>query len=459
MTLALDLAHNGVARRERLLLALAGLFIAANHVALTGVRGDSVVALWPVAVWAVCAAAVHAALERRLPDRDPFIFPVVMLLSGWGLNLVARLAPALAARQVMWVVVGVIALTVVVRLPRRLRWLRRYRYTWLILGTTLLLFTLVFGVNPAGYGPRLWLNALDIAYFQPSEALKVLLVVYLASYLADHRDALRAEAMRLRPFRVPSLAVLGPMLLMWGLTAVVLVWQRDLGTATLFFLVFLAMLFAATGRVSYVVVGLGLLAVAGLAAYFLFDVVRLRVDIWLYPWGEGQGRAFQIVQSLLAFASGGVIGQGIGQGAPVYIPVVHSDFVFAAIAEEWGLMGALAVVVCIAVLVMRGLRVAARYGNEAPFRALLAAGLSATLAIQSLLIMGGALKLIPLTGVTLPFVSYGGSSLLGSFVIVGLLLLLSSANPNEFEDRRKMGVRRLFAKAVARAIRALGLKP
>ncbi len=415
-----------ITRRERLLLLVAGLFVVANQLTLAGARGDAVVALWPVVVWTACAAAGHVALNRRLPNRDVLIFPVVMLLSGWGLNLVDRLAPAFAARQVAWVVVGVSAMIVVVRLPRILRWLRRYRYTWLVLGLALLMFTLIFGANPAGYGPRLWLRAFDIAYFQPSEALKILLVTYLASYLSDHRDRLRAEAIRLRPFRAPSLEVLGPVLLMWGFSIVVLIWQQDLGTAALFFLVFLAMLYAATERVSYVAVGLGLLLMAGVAAYFLFDVVRLRVDIWLNPWPESQGRAFQIVQSVLAVAAGGVFGQGVGQGAPIYIPVVHSDFVFAAIAEEWGLMGALATVACFALLVTRGLRIAARHAADSPFHALLAAGLSATLAAQSLLIMGGVLKIIPLTGVTLPFVSYGGSSLLGSFVLVGLLLLLSN---------------------------------
>jgi cell division protein FtsW len=222
---------------------------------------------------------------------------------------------------------------------------------------------------------------------------------------------------------------------MWGISVVVLIWQRDLGAATLFFLVFLAMLYVAVGELRYVLAGLGLLMAAGLAAYALFDVVRLRVDIWLNPWAESQGRAYQIVQSLLAVASGGVIGHGIEQGSPTYIPVVHSDFVFAALAEEWGLAGALVVVLCFAVLVLRGLRLAVQNAQPAPgvaaspFRALLAAGLSAVLLAQSLLIMGGVLKLIPLTGVTLPFVSYGGSSLLGSFVLVGLLLLLSDYRP------------------------------
>ena len=412
-------------RHECALLALAGAFVAVNQLTLIGARTDSITALWPVAAWLACAIVGHIALSRRLPERDPLIFPIVMLLSGWGLTLVSRLAPPFAARQALWLVVGVAVLIVVTRLPGRLRWLYRFRYTWLILGTALLMFTLIFGVNPSGFGPRLWLRVVDLVYFQPSEALKILLVVYLASYLADHRERLRAEAIRLWPPRLPSMDVMGPMLVMWGLSAVVLVWQRDLGTAALFFLVFLAMLYAATGRASYIALGLSLLLVAGVAAYFAFDVVRLRVDIWLHPWDEGLGRAYQIVQSLQAVAAGGVLGQGVGMGSPGYIPVVHSDFVFAAIAEEWGLVGALATVALFAALVLRGLRIAVRHVDRSPFRALLATGLSTTLSVQSLLILGGVLKIIPLTGVTLPFVSYGGSSLVASFGMAALLLLLS----------------------------------
>ncbi|MBN1285257.1 MAG: FtsW/RodA/SpoVE family cell cycle protein [Anaerolineae bacterium] len=428
----MSLSTDTITSRERLLLALAGVFVALNQAALVAARGDSWLMIWPALVWSVCAAAGHRVLSRRLPARDPFIFPVVMLLTGWGLSLVDRLAPAFAARQVLWAAFGVIALIVVISRPRILRLLRRYPYTWLVLGTSLLMFTVIFGVNPTGYGARLWLNVLGLGYFQPSEVLKILLVVYLASYLAAHGDRLRTETVRLGPARVPSPAVMGPLLTMWGISCVVLVWQRDLGTAALFLLVFLAMLYVATGQRSYVLAGLGLLAIAVLAAYFLFDVVKLRVDIWLNPWPESQGRAYQIVQSLLAFAAGGVIGEGAGLGAPGYIPVVHSDFVFAALAEEWGLAGALAVVGCFGLLATRGLRIAACHAEaERRFNALLAAGLSATLAAQALLIMGGVLKIVPLTGVTLPFVSYGGSSLLGSFVLVGLLLLLSGPSPPE----------------------------
>jgi cell division protein FtsW (lipid II flippase) len=204
-----------------------------------------------------------------------------------------------------------------------------------------------------------------------------------------------------------------------------LIWQRDLGTAILFFAVFLVLLYVASGYNLILVSGAILIAIAGFVAYRQFDVVQLRIDIWINPWPEADGRAFQIVQSLLAFAAGGVFGQGVGQGSPTYIPVVHSDFVFAALAEEWGLLGVITVIACIAILVTRGMRAAVRQQRR-PFLALLTVGLSMLIATQSLLITAGVLKLVPLTGVTLPFLSYGGSSLLASFIIIGLLLRLSA---------------------------------
>jgi cell division protein FtsW (lipid II flippase) len=219
------------------------------------------------------------------------------------------------------------------------------------------------------------------------------------------------------------------MLLMWGFSMVLLIWQRDLGAALLFFGVFLAMLYAATGQGRYVLIGLTLLGVGSLAGYRLFDHVALRIEAWWNPWREASGRSFQIVQSLLAFASGGVLGQGLGQGLPTAIPVVHTDFVFAAIGEEYGLAGAMAVIACFALLVSRAFYIALRASR--PFDQLLAAGIGALLGLQALVIMAGTLKLMPLTGVTLPFVSYGGSSLLTSMMMVGLLLHISSHRPTK----------------------------
>ncbi len=409
--------------RERLLLILAGLFILVIHSGLILVEQLSPFEYWPVVVWIACATLGHLILRRRLPRRDPLIFPIVMFLSGWGITMIARLAPPFSVRQAAWLAVATGAMLAVIAAPGHLRWLSRYRYLWLVGGLSLLALTIVVGRNPSGGGPRLWLGVPDV-YFQPSELLKVLLVAFLASYLADHHALLDFHTPLIGPVRLPSLRFLTPLLLMWGISVVVLIWQKDLGMATLFFVVFLTMLYVASGQFIYVIEGAVLLLIAGFIAYHLFDVVQLRVDVWLNPWPESDNRAFQIVQSLLAFSSGGVFGQGIGQGSPTYIPVVHSDFIFAAIAEEWGLLGTLAVTGCLALLVMRGFRLASQI-QARTFRSFLAAGISITLATQSLLIMGGVLKLIPLTGVTLPFLSYGGSSLLANFLMIGLLLVLS----------------------------------
>jgi cell division protein FtsW (lipid II flippase) len=415
-------------RRERWLLLLAGLFILANHLTLIVAQDRRWTALWPVGVWGACALTGHLLLNRRLPDRDPLLFPLAMFLTGWGLNLIARLVPSYTWRQTLWMVISLGALLTITALPGDLRWLRRYRYTWLIGGLALLGITILLGINPSGGGPRLWIwLGFGRIYYQPSELLKILLVAFLASYFADHQFYMRLDTIRLGRRRIPSPTFLGPLLLMWGICVVVLIWQRDLGTATLFFVVFMVMLYLTSGQAVLLLGGLALLLAAGLVAYKMFAVVALRVNIWWSPWRTADSDAYQIVQSLMAVASGGVFGQGIGQGQPTIIPLAHSDFVFAAIAEEWGLLGVLGVLVALAGIVVRGMRIAAQ--ARQPFRVLLAAGLSVTLAVQSLLIMGGVLKLVPLTGVTLPFVSYGGSSLLTCFAITGLLLVVSSEEP------------------------------
>ena len=416
-----------VARRERLLLVLAAAFVILNRLSLLLVRQESLTALWPLVVWAACAGLMHLALNTLLPWRDPYIVPITLLLSGWGLTLVTRLAPAFAVRQTIWLLLSTAAATAIAVLHPRLRLLRRYRYTWLLVGLALLGLTIVFGVNPSGdiYAPRLWLG-FGAMFFQPSEPLRLLMIVFLASYLADKREMIVTEQTRVGRWSIPSLPYLSPMLLMWGFCMVLLIWQRDLGTASLFFLIFLAMLYVSTSQVGYVLGGVMLLGLAGSVGYVLYGVVRLRVDTWLNPWPEASDRAFQIVQSLLAVAAGGLIGQGVGQGVPTYVPVVHSDFVFVAIAEEWGLAGALAVVACLAILVLRALRIATQ-SSQHPFRCLLAVGIGISIGIQSLLIMAGTLKITPLTGVTLPFLSYGGSSLLSNFVMIGLLLRLSDS--------------------------------
>ncbi|MCP4358819.1 MAG: FtsW/RodA/SpoVE family cell cycle protein [Chloroflexi bacterium] len=412
--------------RELTLLLFAAVFVFFNAIALSLIRTGSVAGgyLWAAAVWLLLMAAAHFLLQRFQPQHDPYLLPIIALLTGWGLLLVQRLAPAFLTRQVVWLGLATAVMLATAILPRNLRWLRRYRYTLLITGLLLLGTTLLFGVNPSGFGEALWLPIpiINRVFFQPSELLKLLLVIFLASYFEERGPLLQTGE---HYGRLGPLPYLAPLLLMWGFCMILLVWQQDLGAATIFFILFLALLYLATGSGRYLLGGAILLLLAGAFAYFAFDKVTLRFDAWWNPWPDASGRAYQIVQSLYALAAGGIGGQGIAQGFPEYIPVVHSDFVFAAIAEEWGLIGSMTILICFMILAGRGLLVA--LAGKRPFARYLAAGITFLFAGQTILIMGGVTKLLPLTGVTLPFVSYGGSSLLISSCMAGLLLYLSAA--------------------------------
>jgi cell division protein FtsW (lipid II flippase) len=413
-----------IARRERLLLGIAAAFvlITAVALALTGLRFSWGHLCMISLAYAAVFGGLHAFLNRHLPDRDPLLLPVAALLTGWGLVLIGRLALSFLLRQTGWLAVAAILLAVLVRYRGDLRWLRRFRYTWLFSGLALLAVTLLFGVNPSGYGPRLWLGAFGI-YVQPAEPLKLLMIVYLASYLGERHELIATERWHLWRWKLPPMAYVGPLLAMFGLAMVILAWQQDLGAAMLFFFTFLIMLYLATGQLGYVAAGLASFVIAGLIGYWLSDHVALRIDGWLNPWPEAADRAFQIVQSLLAFSAGGLLGQGVGLGSPTYIPAVHTDFVFAAIGEEFGLIGTLAVVALYGILMLRGFRVASRTRRR--FDRFLAAGLVSGLVVQAWVIMAGSVRVAPITGVTLPFVSYGGSSLVTSYIALGLILCIS----------------------------------
>jgi len=412
-------------QRELLLLALAAVFVLLNSITISIVSSDSLTLshFYPFLVWVVVFGSLFIILRLYRPSHDPFLLPIIGLLSGWGLVILDRLLPAFLHRQVIWIVLASLALLLAALLPSSLWFFRRYRYLWLLSGLALLAATLIFGVNPSGFGAQLWLR-LPLpgpVYFQPSELLKLLMIIFLASYFGE-QELLSNHG--LSSFRFGSIRSLAPLIVMWFFSLILLVWQRDLGAAALFFIVFLALLYLATGNWRYVVGGLLLLAVGGTVAYFAYDVVALRFDTWWNPWPVAREEGYQIVQSLYALASGNMIGQGIGQGYPTYVPVAHTDFAFAAVAEEWGLIGGLAAVISFALISYRGFKIA--INSSTAFRMYMAAGISLMLGIQSLLILGGITRLLPLTGVTLPFVSYGGSSLVMSFLMVGFLLNLSS---------------------------------
>ncbi len=414
-------------RAVALLLGITALFMALGVVALSLATPAAARQPWRLGAlwggWLLGWGSATLYLARRYPQADLLLLPPVALLTGWGLLFQARLAPGFLSRQIAWLLLGLVFMCALSSIPTLTRLLRRYRYTLLAAGLLLLAATLRFGVNPSGWGTRLWLGAFGF-YFQPSELLKLLLLIYLAAYLADRRE-IPASAQR-RPALWP--AVLGPMLLMIGLALILLAWQEDLGAALLFYLTALAMLYLAWGRLWHVLGGLLMFAPVAVGGALLSARVALRASIWLDPWAPEQAdRAFQILQSLFAVAAGGLFGQGLGLGRPDLIPVVHSDFVYAALVNEFGAAGALALLALLAVLIQRSLRLAQR--SKAPFESLLAGGIAAWIGIQSWVIIAGNLKLIPLTGVTLPFLSYGGSSLVTLLMAVGLLLNISAPHP------------------------------
>jgi cell division protein FtsW (lipid II flippase) len=410
-----------------------------------------------VTTYIVGLFAVHAAFVLAGRRTDQILLPTMGLLGGIGLLLMIRLPQDLAGRlgglaqtQLLWLVIGLTIAAVLGVAVRNDVWLRRYKYTWAAVGVGLLLATFVFGrdIN----GARL---SLTIGPFsgQPSELLKVILVVFLAGYLSENRPLLQEESTKVGPFRLPPLPYLAPMVAMWAIALGIVIVQRDLGAALLFFAVFLLLLYVSTARFSFVVLGLVAFVLGAGLLYFVFEHVRTRIDIWIDPFADPTGAGFQVVQALHAFARGGLIGTGLGAGLPSIagqppIPALHTDFPFAALGEELGLVGILAVLGLYLVLVERGLRIASAAQDE--FRAILAAGLSLVIGVQAFIIAAGNLKLIPLTGITLPFVSYGGSSLLANSVIVGLLVALSERTREPLPPPRRPGrLRRLVDRGAA----------
>lgn len=426
--------------RERVLLLLAGLFTltgllllalvrtqsdAANIVSQVSPRLDVIWLALAFGAWLVCFGALHVFLNRYHRERDPLLLPIAALLTGLGLIEITRLAPNFIMRQLIWLVISSVVLVLVLKAPTDLKWLRRYKYTWLLIGLLLLALTFLIGVNPEGAGLTLWLGGPLGVFFQPAELLKLLFIAYLAAYLAEKREVARSLGVHPDHPQRLTLPYLMPLLAMWGVALILLMAQQDLGAAVLLYLSFLIMLYLASGQLRYVALGGVLLIVAAIGSYVLIGRVQGRIDTWLNPWNDAAGSSYQIVQSLIALASGGQSGQGLGMGWPnVILPAAHTDMPLAAIGEEMGLIGALGVVACFAIFTVRGLRVASN--ARTTFGRLLAAGLASLIGMQAWIIMAGNANLAPLTGVTLPFISYGGSSLLMSFIVLGLILQISA---------------------------------
>ena len=372
----------------------------------------------PIGIFAAFVVA-HLAVRKLAPGADPAILPITFALSGIGIAFVTRLRPELAVGQLMWLFVGVAFLVLALLFVRNLDRLARYKYTLMLVGFILLLSPLIPFIGQEIYGSRIWLSIGPFS-FQPGELAKIAIVLFLAGYLAANREMLSVFTWRVGPFNLPDIRTLLPLLLMWLISIGIVAFEKDLGSALVFFFVFLVMLYVASGKKTYVIAGVLMMAIGAVGLYFVFDHIQVRVATWLDPFADAQNTGYQLVQTIYSLADGGLFGVGIGRGLADQIPVVESDFIFAAIGEETGLLGAAGLLLLYLCLAIRGMATAARAKSDVSSFA--AVGLTAIIILQAFIIVGGVTRLIPLTGLTLPFVSQGGSSLLASFISVALLL-------------------------------------
>lgn len=390
--------------------------------------------------FALIYAVAHVAVRWLAPYADPVILPAIALLNGLGLVLIRRLDLAEATDaaqdgrpipdgdaqvQVLWTVIGLALFVAVLLVVRDHRVLSRYAYTLAAVG---LLFLALPAVLPSTFsevnGAKIWIRVAGFS-IQPGEFAKIALMVFFAAYLVEKRDVLSLASRRVAGIDLPRGRDLGPVLVAWGLSLLVLVGERDLGTSLLFFGIFVVLLYIATERTSWLLIGVGLFLAGAFVAYQIFGHVQDRVIVWLHPFDYRDNEGYQIVQSLFGLGTGGLFGTGLGGGRPETVPFAKTDFIVATVGEELGLFGLVALLVVYAAVVARGFRTSLTVRDS--FGKLLAAGLAFTLAFQVFIVVGGVTKLIPLTGLTTPFLSYGGSSLVANFALIALLLRISDA--------------------------------
>lgn len=416
--------------RELIGLIPVALLLTAGFTAVLTVRGSEVNDLSLIFggyFLAICVVT-HMVIRIRLPNADPYLFPLVALLAAIGLVMIYRIDESLARDQANWFVLGLVLFIATIVLLRDYHVLERYRYVIALVSLGLLLMPRMPLIGSQVNGAYLGVDIGPLA-FQPAEFAKIGVVIFLASYLRDRREVLVVGARRVAGVTLPPLKHLGPLLVVWGAAMLMLVFIRDLGSSLMFFGAFLALIYVATNRVSFVVIGFAMF-LAG-AWFFASTVghVQDRVDIWLDPYQDPDGAGFQVLQSMFAQADGGLFGRGIAEslliqpsGVPL-IPEVQTDLIYALIVDELGLFGGAAVIVTYVLIAARGFKIAALAQDG--FSKLLAAGLTAVFTLQAFVIIGGVTRVIPLTGVTLPFVSYGGSSVVANMVLLALLLLVS----------------------------------
>lgn len=424
--------------RELIGLLPVATLVTAGFTAVFVVRGNEVGDLSLVfgAYFLALCFAAHMFIRFRLPYADPYLFPLMALLAAIGLVMIYRIDDDLARDQANWFVLGLILFVLTITFLRDYHVLERYRYVIALVGVGLLLLPRLPVVGSQVNGAYLGVDIGPLA-FQPAEFGKICIVIFLASYLRDKREVMVVGARRFAGITFPPLKHLGPLLVVWGAAMLMLVFIRDLGSSLMFFGAFLVLIYVATNRVSFVVIGFSMFLLG--AWFFAATVghVADRVDIWLDPYQDPDDAGFQVLQSMFAQADGGLFGKGIGEsllqipGGGQLIPEVQTDLIYALIVDELGLFGGAAVILTYALIAARGFKTAVM--AEDGFSKLLAAGLTAVFALQAFVIIGGVVRVIPLTGVTLPFVSYGGSSVVANMVLLALLLLVSN------EARRPRG--------------------
>ena len=390
---------------------------------------------------ALSALALHLVLRLRAREADPLILPIVVTLNGLGIAEIYRLDIAaiankqtelFAEKQVTWTVVAMaLAAAVIMYVPNHL-FLRRYVYISGVLGLGLLLAPMLPLIGKTINGASLWLSIGGLT-FQPGELSKIALCIFFAGYLVQRKDSLAMTGRTILGIQIPKARELGPILAIWIISLLVLVVQHDLGTSLLFFGLFLVMIYTATGRAIYTVVGLGMFVTGALVASRSIEYVTKRFDAWLNPFDDAHynaiGGSYQLVQGLFGFAHGGLLGAGLGGGVPQLVPLAESDFIIASLAEELGLAGIFVVFTLYVLLVARGMRIAFNHSDE--FSKLLSIGLSFVVALQCFIVIGGVTRIVPLTGLTTPFLAAGGSSLVANWIIVGLILRISDTARKE----------------------------
>lgn len=426
-----------------LLVFALGIGVAAVVIVDLTVTGELTTTLLPAGVvFAIAAFALHFTIRKVAPDADPLIMPIAAMLNSVGIAMIYRIDLARGAtgwdstsvRQLVWSAVAIVAAIVVLAVIRNHLVLYRYTYLMGLGAVVLLLLPMLPIVGQEINGARVWIHVGSFS-FQPGEIAKILLAIFFAGYLVRNKDSLAMVGKKFLGIRFPRARDLGPLLVFWLAAMAVLVFQRDLGTSLLYFGLFLSMLYLATGRIGWVILGVGLFLVGGIAASQTLSYVNLRFANWLDPFADPFGASHQMVQGLFGMANGGMTGTGLGQGYPNDTPLAQSDYIIPSLGEELGLIGLFVILAAYLLLVGRGLRIG--FAGQDDFGKLLASGLAFTLALQVFIVVGGVTRVIPLTGLTAPFLAAGGSSLVSNWIIIALLILLS----NSVRNRPKLVIR------------------